>query len=1166
MKSVVSNRSQTSLAPSTLLGSSLAVVQEILAVKWPNPGAKFHELDRLDEEIQQELHQARQAYSESANKKNRVRLLQALQTKMEALNKEYQQAVTLQRVYAEKADLEAKHSKSIGWGEWVLRVMQRVAGSDSLQRQEYYASIAKNRLEKLDSFSDDWQQLYNKHIGKKLSGEKIKPNHLLAQTINNDAGGTLEEENRQSKKNQLLDFQLVDVDCESTFKFDKQDTTYQVSQLIPTDWPVSTVTSYYPVYYSGKNGVINKYSSRGNKSNPFVVSFYIDNSNSPGQKNYLIAWDERNGPGGGNGSDIYLNIDPNNPINWNTEGDQSYPVMSVFDNDQFIIAWHSANNQTEPDYDVYALCYNQTLDASRTQEVRVNNQTVGNQSYPAVSTWGNSFVIAWENDIEGIDSSYSVKAQFFTTTGTDSGFECNWYQKEDILVVSSAIGRTENTGIGVVAVEDTTLVENGKFLIVWVGGDQNIYVRPFSVTGIPLRSPYLVSSSGNLIKIPSGLTIGNLFNGNVIFAWNPIIELQVASCNGTYTNEYNTSDSFQEDYDLYQEDDNIHSRIMSVGGSAIQFGFSSGPETPVATSPNYNETFPMAGTFLGGNFIIVWRASSNIITPSSLCHSGLYGQFYQQDGTPLHQLYCVYNPSTTQSYSYGKINMTFNYITPDPGFLNINTLVNGDFVLAWSDWVNFTYTFNGTTNSTSIKDIYYLYYSNQAPTFNQSYAKQNGHYDRLDISYGLDTAYGKMNISSLLIAGQAESGDIFKINLNSYFTPDPEGATVTYTINIVNRFIPQNNGKNNGTNQTVGQIPVSVSNTLSPALSTQLPPAFTFDSSAGVLTITYQGESINNLTMVSASDPYGMGNSFYARVKIDPKSSDEGTWEQAKKVLSAFGSISGAFLAIWAYMWNQYRLKKYREFQHPFASEIHECLNLSYSDFSSDPGKEYAAIVSLMLQTMREKTGRDIQKLRTAKESDNRLLYHYYAFLFAKAILNLSGSMELLRNTAICGMELKGPFASREILLSDFKAEADNIVEDVISLAQNSEVPTEWKQAFEEQQVSVEEEKSSTACRDRMHRICCPLQDSATYRMFQTRKLMTRALSGSQHDVTFSGEAKFPRGLSSSSPMSTEPKRRLSSSNLFAEFEKTNEQPENSGGIELSGGNASKDTGFVATV
>ena len=183
-----------------------------------------------------------------------------------------------------------------------------------------------------------------------------------------------------------------------------------------------------------------------------------------------------------------------------------------------------------------------------------------------------------------------------------------------------------------------------------------------------------------------------------------------------------------------------------------------------------------------------------------------------------------------------------------------------------------------------------------------------------------------------------------------------------------------------------------------------------------------------------------------------------------KEIISTIAPIVGsALLSILAYQWRQYQLKQHREFQHPFASEVHGWLNLAYPDFTSSPGQDFARIITMILQIIKNPpSGIDIperdrirevvedkesvslmmtiedldMRKKPAERTDKTLSpelysqvrYYCYAVCVAKAIYMTPG---LLKPTQVCGVQLRWFLASNEIQMSQFELQTENIVRKV---------------------------------------------------------------------------------------------------------------------------------------
>ncbi|MBS0350607.1 MAG: protein kinase [Proteobacteria bacterium] len=209
MKLDISTFSSSSLIPSSSLQrSALAIIEEILNIKWPSPSSQFREMDRADEETQQALQNAYQNYIETPSKETRIHLLQSLQTKIAAVKKDYQHAVTRQQYYIDQAAREAQDIDSVSWGEWLVRGAQRITGYDSLQQQIYYESIAKDRLDKLERLAYDWRQLYEKPINeehaKNTESEKTESKEDEVIELNTDSAIKIAQSSQHTNRKLLM--------------------------------------------------------------------------------------------------------------------------------------------------------------------------------------------------------------------------------------------------------------------------------------------------------------------------------------------------------------------------------------------------------------------------------------------------------------------------------------------------------------------------------------------------------------------------------------------------------------------------------------------------------------------------------------------------------------------------------------------------------------------------------------------------------------------------------------------------------------------------------------------------------------------------------------------------------------------------------------------------
>ena len=122
------------------------------------------------------------------------------------------------------------------------------------------------------------------------------------------------------------------------------------------------------------------------------------------------------------------------------------------------------------------------------------------------------------------------------------------------------------------------------------------------------------------------------------------------------------------------------------------------------------------------------------------------------------------------------------------------------------------------------------------------------------------------------------------------------------------------------------------------------PTGISYDPSSATFSgVINQPESYN--ISVTATDSYGVSATTYFLLQItgSQTSSLLGDVKTAASVASSVGSV---LLAGLAFLYTRYRNKNKREFENPFANEIHQRLKLSYSDFFNGEGKQYAAVRS----------------------------------------------------------------------------------------------------------------------------------------------------------------------------------------------------------------------------
>ena len=113
-------------------------------------------------------------------------------------------------------------------------------------------------------------------------------------------------------------------------------------------------------------------------------------------------------------------------VNTHTENWQLYPAIAMDADGDFVVAWHSLNQ--EDSFDVYAQRFG-GMGEPMGGEFRVNTYTEGNQTFPAVAMDADGdFIVTWQSNNLG-DSRYEIYAQRYNAAGIAQGgeFRINTY-------------------------------------------------------------------------------------------------------------------------------------------------------------------------------------------------------------------------------------------------------------------------------------------------------------------------------------------------------------------------------------------------------------------------------------------------------------------------------------------------------------------------------------------------------------------------------------------------------------------------------------------------------------------------------------------------------------------------------------------------------------------
>lgn len=255
--------------------------------------------------------------------------------------------------------------------------------------------------------------------------------------------------------------------------------------------------------------------SNGNKvGNEFQVNTYTDGLQwiptvaMDDNENFVIAWQSQNQDGSGYGIFAQRYNNSGNPIgnefqvNTYTNNNQLYPTSAMDSDGDFVIAWRSEEQVGE--FSIFAQRYDNAGNPIG-GEFRANTNTSGWQHNPSVvmDSIGN-FIIVWQSAYQD-GSGWGVYAQRYNNNGNPLGgeFQVNTYTNGSQQYPSIAMD------------------DNGKFIITW-GSEQDgygygIFAQKFDSNGNKVGNEFQVNTYTDYDQILPTVAINN--DENFIIAW-----------------------------------------------------------------------------------------------------------------------------------------------------------------------------------------------------------------------------------------------------------------------------------------------------------------------------------------------------------------------------------------------------------------------------------------------------------------------------------------------------------------------------------------------------------------------------------------------------------------------------------------------------------------------
>jgi hypothetical protein len=265
-------------------------------------------------------------------------------------------------------------------------------------------------------------------------------------------------------------------------------------------------------------------------------------------------------------------------VNTYTSNNQSNPAVAMDAAGDFVVTWQS-EGQDGNGREIYAQRYN-TAGAAQGNEFRVNTETTGSQSNPAIAMDADGdFVVTWEGPYQDGDGN-GIYAQRYNASGSPQGseFRVNTY--------------TSNNQNNPAVAMDT----DGDFVVIWQSyhdeSGRGVYAQRYNASGSPQGSEFRVNTyTSNNQERPA---VAMDSDGDFVVTWSSYG--QDNSRTGIYAKRYNAS------------------------------GVVQGSEFRVNTYTSSYQSSPAVAMDAAGDFVITWQSEQDGDD------YGIYAQRYSATG------------------------------------------------------------------------------------------------------------------------------------------------------------------------------------------------------------------------------------------------------------------------------------------------------------------------------------------------------------------------------------------------------------------------------------------------------------------------------------------------------------------------------------------------------
>ena len=319
---------------------------------------------------------------------------------------------------------------------------------------------------------------------------------------------------------------------------------------------------------------------------------------------FVIAWESADQDGDGYGIYARMFDSTGSPtgtefqVNVGTSGDQRHPDIGMNSDGEFDIAWQGwGDHRQGPDYFTLGI-FKRVFDSSgspTTDDVLVNTNTAGNQTYPSLAMTASSrHVISWTDELLDGSGDGVFAVRYGPSENPFGEFQVNTYTTGNQNQSDAAMSALAN------------------FVIVWSsyaqdGDEGGIYGQRYSSGGATMGSEFQVNT--HTLDDQSAPSIDINSTGAMTVVWS----------------------SYGQDGDEY----GIYGQRFDENGVKI------GGEFRVNTRTAGNQTTPCVAMSPGGSFIIAWV--SDAFDGSG---DGVFAQQFDETGSPVGSEFKVnsYNP------------------------------------------------------------------------------------------------------------------------------------------------------------------------------------------------------------------------------------------------------------------------------------------------------------------------------------------------------------------------------------------------------------------------------------------------------------------------------------------------------------------------------------------